>query len=98
MDGPVGVTQCPIPPGEAFTYKVPLGDQAGTFWYHAHSEVQRGDGLYGGLVVHNPSELESAAFKYDEELLLLVGDWYHWQSVDVLAKFMSRSDDGFEVR
>ena len=32
MDGPVGITQCSIVPGEKFTYRVPIGDQAGTFW------------------------------------------------------------------
>lgn len=33
MDGPVGITQCAIKQGEKFTYRVPIGDQAGTFWY-----------------------------------------------------------------
>lgn len=32
MDGPVGITQCGIKPGEKFTYSVPIGEQAGTFW------------------------------------------------------------------
>lgn len=35
-DGPVGVTQCPISPGNAFLYKFKVPDQAGTFWYHSH--------------------------------------------------------------
>jgi len=34
-DGPVGVTQCPIPPGQSFVYQFRL-NQTGTFWYHAH--------------------------------------------------------------
>jgi FtsP/CotA-like multicopper oxidase with cupredoxin domain len=32
MDGPVGITQCAIKKGENFTYRVPIDDQAGTFW------------------------------------------------------------------
>ena len=32
MDGPVGVTQCGIPPGGMFTYRVPVDEQSGTFW------------------------------------------------------------------
>jgi iron transport multicopper oxidase len=33
MDGPSGMTQCPIPPGSVFTYNF-VADIAGTFWYH----------------------------------------------------------------
>ena len=35
-DGPVGVTQCPILPGNSFLYAFDVPDQAGTFWYHSH--------------------------------------------------------------
>ncbi|KAH8892839.1 hypothetical protein GQ53DRAFT_793693 [Thozetella sp. PMI_491] len=96
MDGPVGITQCAIKPGKTFTYRVPIDDQAGTFWYHAHSEVHRGDGLYGGLVVHNPAVSENDSFQYDRELLFLAGDWYHWQAEKVLATFAAATDTGNE--
>ncbi|KAG6917875.1 Acyl-coenzyme A oxidase 2 [Tephrocybe rancida] len=36
MDGPVGVSQCPIVPGDSFLYKFTAANQAGTFWYHSH--------------------------------------------------------------
>ncbi len=97
MDGPVGVTQCAIKPGDNFTYRVPIGDQTGTFWYHAHSEVQRADGLWGGLVVHNPAILESLSYQYDYELLLMVSDWYHRPGQEILASFMDRTSLGIEV-
>ncbi|TVY51222.1 Laccase-1 [Lachnellula cervina] len=94
MDGPVGINQCAIKPGKMFTYRVPTDDQAGTFWYHGHSEVQTADGLYGGLVIHNPiTPLENL---YEKDLLFLVGDWYHWPSKKVLANFMDRSSTGSE--
>jgi hypothetical protein len=32
MDGPVGITQCAIKQGGKFSYQVPIGAQAGTFW------------------------------------------------------------------
>lgn len=64
--------------------------------YHGHSEVQTADGLYGGLVIHNPiTPLEDL---YEKDLLFLVGDWYHWPSKKVLANFMDRSSTGSEVR
>lgn len=66
--------------------------------YHAHSEVQRADGLYGSLVVHSPvAPLDSATYQYDQELLFMIGDWYHWPAEKVLANFMDRTSLGNEV-
>ncbi|KAI1041060.1 hypothetical protein LB505_005856 [Fusarium chuoi] len=59
MDGAVGFTQCPVTPGTSFTYNFTIGaDEYGTFWWHSHSDVQRADGLWGGLVVHSPDEVD----------------------------------------
>jgi FtsP/CotA-like multicopper oxidase with cupredoxin domain len=67
--------------------------------YHAHSEVHRADGLYGGLVIHKPSEPpDNISYQYDKELLFLVGDWYHWPAKKVLINFMDRTSLGTEVR
>lgn len=33
MDGPAGVTQCPIPDGGSFTYKFKIEGQYGTYWW-----------------------------------------------------------------
>ena len=54
MDGVNGVTQCPIAPGETFTYKF-RAMQYGTSWYHSHYSLQYGDGLLGPLTIHGPS-------------------------------------------
>ena len=102
MDGAVGFTQCPIPEGGNFTYEFQIDDlQSGTFWYHAHSQVQRADGLYGGLIVHRAldqgSELESEEYGYDTEILLLVGDWYHRSAKEILAWYLNSRSFGNEV-
>jgi FtsP/CotA-like multicopper oxidase with cupredoxin domain len=101
MDGAVGFTQCAIPPGRNFTYEFRVGDdQHGTFWYHAHSQVQRGDGLYGGLVIHRPDGGEggeAVRYGYQKEVLLLVGDWYHRSAGDMLAWYTSVGAFGNEV-
>ena len=69
------------------------------FRYHAHSGVQRADGLYGGLVVHKPANKErSQGEKLLDEQLLLIGDWYHRSSEDVLAWFLDSQHYGYEVR
>ncbi|KAH8802980.1 multicopper oxidase family protein [Xylogone sp. PMI_703] len=88
MDGAVGVTQCPIPAGESYTYEFDVGDQAGTFWWHAHSAVYRADGLFGGLVIHKSVEKNTVTdlseYGYEKEALLMIGDWYHKAAEDVL--------------
>jgi FtsP/CotA-like multicopper oxidase with cupredoxin domain len=69
MDG-TDMVQHPIPPGETFTYRFKLLD-AGTFWYHTHSNepVQLERGLYGALVVRATEEPE-----FDRERVLVLSD------------------------
>jgi FtsP/CotA-like multicopper oxidase with cupredoxin domain len=57
MDGVPGVSQPEVPSGGSFTYDFILPD-AGLFWYHPHvmSAMQVGYGLYGALLVDDPSE------------------------------------------
>ncbi|KAK4042729.1 multicopper like protein [Parachaetomium inaequale] len=89
MDGPVSVTQCPILPGERFTYNLTV-DQPGTYWYHSHSHGQYPDGLRGPLIVHDPK----SPFKdmYDEEIVMTVSDWYHDLMHGLLSRFMSKAN------
>jgi FtsP/CotA-like multicopper oxidase with cupredoxin domain len=68
--------------------------------YHSHSELQRGDGLYGGLVVHKPVAagiVESELYDYEEEQLLLVSDWYHYTAEEVQASYLTFRSSGHEV-
>ncbi|KAE8443035.1 hypothetical protein EG329_002429 [Mollisiaceae sp. DMI_Dod_QoI] len=99
MDGAVGFSQCSIPPGKTFTYAFDMGEeQAGTFWWHAHSQVQRGDGMYGGLVVHRPGDAsdEMIMYGYENDILLMIGDWYHRSAEEVLAWYTSARGFGNE--
>ena len=72
MDGVPHVTQPPIAPrGGAFDYAFACPD-AGTFWYHPHasSHVQVEMGLYGALIVDEPSPPP-----VDRDLLWVLDDW-----------------------
>ena len=90
MDGVPGVTQCGIPPGKTFVYRLQIStEQAGTFWYHAHSETQRADGLYGAFIVHAAANTTSAKPEDDlEDQVLMIGDWYHRTGAEVLDYYM----------
>lgn len=106
MDGAVGVTQCPIPSGKDFIYDFTIGDdEHGTYWWHSHHKVQRGDGLFGGLVIHPPQpdsqsgteskKSETAQEDYDDALLL-IGDWFHRDQADVLEWYAAWTSLGDE--
>lgn len=62
-----------------FIYLLGFFLQAGTFFYHGHLGMQRSAGLYGSLIV-DPEEGKNEPFHYDEEINLLLSDWWH-QSV-----------------
>ena len=69
MDGVPDVSQPEVKTGETFVYDFTVPD-AGLYWYHPHvmSAAQVGFGLYGALLVEDPSEDASA---YDEIVMVL---------------------------
>lgn len=97
FDGASGITQSPIEAGTSFTYDFVVDwEQHGTFWWHAHDGVQRADGLYGGLVVHDPAQWTDNQLSRDEHLLL-IGDWYHRPAEDALRFYMHPGAFGLET-
>ncbi|EHK96357.1 putative Laccase-2 [Glarea lozoyensis 74030] len=101
MDGAVGLTQSPTGPSKSFTYKFHIAEaQSGSFWYHSHSELQRADGLYGGIVIHKPASSgvpsENEVHNYDQDVGLLIGDWYHRPSHEVQVYYEDFANAGNE--
>ncbi|CAN8101197.1 unnamed protein product [Discula destructiva] len=80
MDGVPSVTQCPIAPGDTFTYEWRAA-QYGSSWYHSHFSVQAWDGVFGGILINGP-----ATANYDVDLgHVFLNDWSH-ATADVLAQ------------
>ena len=71
MDGVPGVSQPDVKTGESFTYDFVLRD-AGLYWYHPHvmSAAQVGYGLYGALLVDDPTDSVGVA----DQLTLVLSD------------------------
>jgi FtsP/CotA-like multicopper oxidase with cupredoxin domain len=65
------MTQDPVEPGGIFRYEFVVRD-AGTYWYHPHSNsaAQVGWGLYGPIVVEDPSDPEA----FGDDLVLMLSD------------------------
>jgi FtsP/CotA-like multicopper oxidase with cupredoxin domain len=93
MDGVTGVSRAPIPPGSSFTYKF-KATPAGTHWYHSHTGVQYGDGLFGPLIV----EEETPPIAYDREEILLINDWFVESSEAILAGLLKSSEKSSGAR
>lgn len=71
MDGVPPVTQKAIPAGSAMLYHYVVPAQPGTYWYHPHVSLQEDTGMYGPLIVDDPSE----AGAYDVEFVVVLDDW-----------------------
>ncbi|KAF9579666.1 hypothetical protein BGW38_003980 [Lunasporangiospora selenospora] len=94
MDGTTGITQCPIPPGQSFTYNFTVSNQWGTFWWHAHASSQYVDGIVGPLVVHSPEEPQLG--QYDEDIIMMISDYYHTDSKTLVSWYLSPESEGSE--
>jgi len=93
MDGPSGVTQCPVPPGGNITYSF-YANKPGTYWYHSHNKGQYPDGLRGPFIVNDPNDPYSG--QYDEEVILSVSDWYHNQSLTLVRNMLVTTNTHFQ--
>lgn len=82
-DGPEFVTQCPIRPGQSYTYRFTIQGQEGTLWWHAHSSWLRAT-VYGALVIR-PGHGASYPFKKPtRETPILLGEWWNANPIDVV--------------
>ncbi|KAI7967708.1 hypothetical protein MJO29_000985 [Puccinia striiformis f. sp. tritici] len=89
-DGVTGVTQCPIPPdGGSYTYRFRTDGQFGTFWYHSHHQNLMADGINGPLIIHSPRDPLKRHTDFDQEVVLVLADWYHNTSTDIVEHMLS---------
>ncbi|XP_072952102.1 laccase-25-like isoform X2 [Typha angustifolia] len=82
-DGPDMITQCPIRPGNSYTYKFNIIGQEGTLWWHAHVSFLRAT-IYGALVIRPRRGAKAYPFpKPDREVPILLGEWWNANVVNV---------------
>ncbi|KAK7179692.1 multicopper oxidase [Paraphaeosphaeria sporulosa] len=87
-DGVPSITQCPIAPGDSFTYKF-IATNFGTSWYHSHYAIQAWMGVFGPMVIHGPTSKD-----YDVDAgTIFLNDWTH-NTVDSLYDLAQDSVNG----
>lgn len=90
MDGVPFITQCPILPGQTFTYKFQAYPK-GTFWYYSTAGLQRIDGASGALIIR-PRSADTTS-----EHILQVQEWYdniHSNGASLLSNFGEGTQHG----
>jgi laccase len=76
------VTQCPIQPGNDYTYRFKITKQEGTLWYHAHFSWVRTT-VHGALIIR-PRAGNSYPFpKPYKEIPILLAEWWNANVIDV---------------
>ena len=78
-----GVSGPPIAPGAEFVYEF-RATPADTHWYHSHTGVQYGDGLFGPLLVDERTPIAT----YDRDEVLLLNDWFLEPDDTLLARLL----------
>ncbi|KAJ3668904.1 hypothetical protein LUZ60_010854 [Juncus effusus] len=82
-DGPDMITQCPILPGNKYTYKYNVTGQEGTLWWHAHVSYLRAT-VHGALIIRPRHGANAYPFpKPHKEETILLGEWWNANVVDV---------------
>ncbi len=97
MDGPAGLNQEAVAPGEDFVYEF-VATPAGTRWYHSHADpqLQVPMGLYGPLIVE--PKVPPRPYTYDREHTLILGEWDSELTPDVAAGRAPRGPKDQQLR
>ncbi|KAB2598978.1 laccase-14 [Pyrus ussuriensis x Pyrus communis] len=74
-DGPEYITQCPIEPGNKYTYKVEFTTEEGTMWWHAHSGWARAT-VHGPIFVYPKRGSRYPFSKPHAEVPIILGEWW----------------------
>ncbi len=88
QDGVPGISYPGITSGESFTYRFPIV-QAGTYWFHSHTDFQEPDGAYGAIVIE-PKEREP--FRYDRDYVVQLTDAHPHSGSRIFRNLKMSSD------
>jgi len=75
QDGVSG-TNCPIPPGQNFTYHMQAKDQIGSFFYFPSLAFHKAAGGFGAIHIRTRPRIPVPFPPPADEYTLLIGDWY----------------------
>ncbi|SDC13862.1 copper resistance system multicopper oxidase [Acinetobacter boissieri] len=81
-----------IAPQGDFVYRFKVR-QTGTYWYHAHSQGQEQDGVYGAFIVYPKSgQVQPEAEKVQQDHVILLSDFHTQSSQRIMANLKQSAD------
>jgi len=97
-DGVPFLTQMPIEPGTAHTYRFPI-IQTGTHWYHSHSGLQEQIGMYGSFIMHKKKDDKTFRNGIDDlpEVPIMLSEWTNLKPENV-HRMLHNASDWFAIQ
>ncbi|KAJ4979387.1 hypothetical protein NE237_010167 [Protea cynaroides] len=86
-DGPAYITQCPIQPGQTYTYNFTITGQRGTLLWHAHILWLRAT-IHGGIVILPKRGVPYPFPKPEKEIVVILGEWWKSDTEAVINQAM----------
>lgn len=83
-DGMYG-TNCPIPPGRNFTYKMQVKDQIGSYYYFPSLAFHKAAGGFGGIKINSRPRIPVPFPPPAGDYTILAGDWFKANHTDLKA-------------
>ncbi|CAH1415755.1 unnamed protein product [Lactuca virosa] len=84
QDGVYG-TNCPIPPGQNFTYNLQIKDQIGSFFYFPSLAFHRAAGGFGGITISSRPLIPVPFPPPAADFTIIAGDWFKQNHTDLKA-------------
>ncbi|PON62222.1 Copper-resistance protein [Trema orientale] len=84
QDGMYG-TNCPIPPGQNFTYILQVKDQIGSYFYFPSLAFHKAAGGFGGIRILSRSVIPVPFPPPANDFTILAGDWFKQNHTDLKA-------------
>ncbi|KAL2454615.1 Laccase-14 [Abeliophyllum distichum] len=81
-DGTEYINQCPIRPGQKYTYRIQLTTEEGTVWWHAHSGWARAT-VHGMIIIYPQRGTAYPFLKPDAEIPIILGEWWKKNVMDI---------------
>ncbi|KAF9589524.1 hypothetical protein IFM89_025242 [Coptis chinensis] len=78
-------TNCPIPPGQNFTYILQVKDQIGSFFYFPSLAFHKAAGGFGGITISSRPRIPVPFPSPDGDFTILAGDWFKKNHTDLKA-------------
>ncbi|CAN6708108.1 unnamed protein product [Malus baccata var. baccata] len=84
QDGVFG-TNCPIPPGQNFTYALQVKDQIGSYFYFPSLGFHKAAGGFGGIKIDSRPRIPVPFPPPAGDFTILAGDWFSKNHTDLKA-------------